>query len=336
MTSMPIGPPKDRVYVVISPVCNEVGHVDGFIDSVVKQTLPPRLWIIVDDGSTDGTLEALRRRCDPLGWIKVVNRPIKGHVGLDGGEDWAAMQDGFSHLEGISYTYIVKLDGDVILEPNYFELLMQRCEQDSSLGMVSGSCWETRKGRTAALRTIAGSCWPPARLYRRSCFDSVSAHEPVLGWDMLHVIRARARGWQVGAFYKPSFLHRRKMGSRGGLLRGKFRYGRTSWLLGYSPAYFALRLIYQLAQYPPLLGSMAMLCGYLKSRLSGEPLIVNDDEKVEMRRMQRASLSRGFHNQDHTALGYLKDCDFELNPESGAPHGDSASARSSRIVRREK
>ena len=42
-------------YVVITPVRNEGLYLQKTIDSVVSQTLLPRKWIVVNDGSTDNT-----------------------------------------------------------------------------------------------------------------------------------------------------------------------------------------------------------------------------------------------------------------------------------------
>ncbi len=46
-------------YVVISPCRNEVEYMEQTLDSMVNQTVTPNNWIIVDEGSTDGTSEIL-------------------------------------------------------------------------------------------------------------------------------------------------------------------------------------------------------------------------------------------------------------------------------------
>ena len=50
-----------RAYVLISPCRNESAYMRRTLDSVVAQTLTPALWVIVDDGSTDGTPDVARR-----------------------------------------------------------------------------------------------------------------------------------------------------------------------------------------------------------------------------------------------------------------------------------
>ena len=49
----------DRRYVLISPCRNEAEFIERTLDSVIAQSERPAQWIIVDDGSTDGTADIL-------------------------------------------------------------------------------------------------------------------------------------------------------------------------------------------------------------------------------------------------------------------------------------
>ena len=42
-------------YVLITPARNEEAFIEQTIRSVISQTVPPRKWVIVSDGSTDRT-----------------------------------------------------------------------------------------------------------------------------------------------------------------------------------------------------------------------------------------------------------------------------------------
>ena len=46
--------------LIVSPVRNEAAHIARVARAVAAQELPPARWIVIDDGSTDGTLERLR------------------------------------------------------------------------------------------------------------------------------------------------------------------------------------------------------------------------------------------------------------------------------------
>jgi glycosyltransferase involved in cell wall biosynthesis len=56
---------------LIATVKNEEETIKEFLDSVVKQTKKPDEFIIVDGGSTDGTLEILKKYSKKYKWIKV-------------------------------------------------------------------------------------------------------------------------------------------------------------------------------------------------------------------------------------------------------------------------
>jgi cellulose synthase/poly-beta-1,6-N-acetylglucosamine synthase-like glycosyltransferase len=62
-------------YVLVSPCRDESKHMRRTLDSVAAQTVPPALWVVVDDGSTDATPAVLddtlgscptSRSCDSL------------------------------------------------------------------------------------------------------------------------------------------------------------------------------------------------------------------------------------------------------------------------------
>lgn len=58
---MPVGVSESLKYVVITPARNEARFVELTQKSVTNQTVLPRKWVIVSDGSTDGTENIVRR-----------------------------------------------------------------------------------------------------------------------------------------------------------------------------------------------------------------------------------------------------------------------------------
>jgi glycosyltransferase involved in cell wall biosynthesis len=54
---------------VIIPAYNRAGLIKETLRSVWSQTLPPKEIIVVDDGSTDGTAEAVQRYAAENGWL---------------------------------------------------------------------------------------------------------------------------------------------------------------------------------------------------------------------------------------------------------------------------
>ena len=72
-------------YIIITPARNEGQNLQTTIDSVVAQTLRPRTWVIVDDGSTDNTGKLIDAAAQQHSWIKVVHRPDRGFRKQGGG-----------------------------------------------------------------------------------------------------------------------------------------------------------------------------------------------------------------------------------------------------------
>ena len=62
-------------YILITPARNEEAFIEKTIQSVIKQTVLPIRWVIVNDGSTDGTAAIIARYAALYDWIDVINMP---------------------------------------------------------------------------------------------------------------------------------------------------------------------------------------------------------------------------------------------------------------------
>ena len=107
-----------RSYVVISPCRNEAAYMRRTLDSMVAQSQPPTLWVIVDDGSTDETPAILAEYTAAHDWIRVVPKPDRGHRAVGPG----VIEAFYAGLDTVSlsdYAYLCKLDLDLDLPPRY-------------------------------------------------------------------------------------------------------------------------------------------------------------------------------------------------------------------------
>ena len=96
----------------IVPVYNTEKLVGRCIDSVIAQTYPNWELILVDDGSTDGSLGVLREYETKDSRIKAIHQDNAG-PGL-------ARNKGIENATG---DYIVFVDSDDVIKPDYFEKL---------------------------------------------------------------------------------------------------------------------------------------------------------------------------------------------------------------------
>src|SRR5690349_10136977 len=62
-------------YVIVTPARNEAQFVESTIKSVITQTKRPLKWVIVSDGSTDGTDDIVRKYAADHSWIELVRMP---------------------------------------------------------------------------------------------------------------------------------------------------------------------------------------------------------------------------------------------------------------------
>ena len=67
-----------RRYLLISPCRDEAQYLRRTLDSVAAQSVPPALWVVVDDGSTDETPEILEEYARRLPYLRVVRRTDRG------------------------------------------------------------------------------------------------------------------------------------------------------------------------------------------------------------------------------------------------------------------
>ena len=71
----PLSAPQVLTYALVTPARNEAAFIEQTIRSVIAQTAPPRKWIIVSDGSTDGTDEIVQRYASKHDWIELLRLP---------------------------------------------------------------------------------------------------------------------------------------------------------------------------------------------------------------------------------------------------------------------
>jgi len=118
---------------------------------------------------------------------------------------------------------------------------------------------------------------------------------PVL-WDGIDCHRPRMLGWITESIdLEPiRFVHLRPRGaSHNGIWTGRLRVGFGQYFMGTSPFYLLAMVIYRAPTYPALIGSMAMLWGYLRSWLKGLPRYNDLEFRRFLRSYQHACLRMG-------------------------------------------
>ena len=269
--------------LVISAVRDEEKYLERVVDAMAAQTRPPDCWLIVDDGSTDRTPDIARAAADRLPFCVVLQAPpVVGsselEVRLSDAAELRAFLFGVEHVGLANFDYVAKLDGDIVLESRWYEVLLDRLRREPWVGIAGGTLYERRGRRSRRLRVPPGHVPGAVKTYRRACLQDVGQLVTRLGWDTVDEVRAVAAGWTVTSYPVPSAEHARPRGAATRPLAGRARYGEAAWLL-HQPWWWATLRSFKLTLTgPPGLPPAAFLWGYARAALRREPRI--DDPLV--------------------------------------------------------
>ena len=251
-------------YVLITPARDEAQFIELTIKSVVAQAVRPVKWVIVSDGSTDGTDEIVRKYASNHPWIELVRMPERRERHFAGKVH--AFNAGYARIGDLEYEVIGSLDGDVSFDQDYFSFLLRKLAEDPALGLVGTPFKENSKQiydfRIVGTEHVSGFC----QLFRRKCFEEIGGYIPIRsgGIDLIAVLTARMKGWQTRTFLEKTCVHHRAMGTASqGWLLARFKGGRGDYVLGCHPVWELLRCLYQMTHRPFVLGGSVLLAGYV-------------------------------------------------------------------------
>lgn len=274
-------------YVIISPVRDEESWIELTLESVLAQTILPLEWIIVDDGSGDGTLDILHRYAAKFSWIRTVERRDRGYR-KPGTGVIEAFYEGYSAISRHDWEFLVKLDGDLSFHPNYFERCFDAFSGMKDLGICGGAIHNIKNGVPVLERVPLFHVRGATKIYKRACWEQI---EPLLrapGWDTIDEIKANMLGWKTRSLTELKIIHHRSTGAAEGSWRDSMKHGRANYISGYHPVFMLLKCIKRLFQTPFLIGSVGMLVGYTDGYLKGipqvsDPRLINYIRKQQLR-----------------------------------------------------
>jgi glycosyltransferase involved in cell wall biosynthesis len=281
-------------YVIVSPIKDEEKYIETTIQSVLRQTVLPLRWIIVDDGSTDGTRRIVDHYAEKQPWITVL--PLgSGSVRQTGLAEIRAFIAGFELVRETEFDFVVKLDGDLDLPPDYFERLIGKFQDDDTLGIASGVFLEQPRNRWISVPMPEYHAAGASKMVRSRCFQDIGGFVSNIGWDTIDEIRAQTRGWKTAHFKELRFYHLKPEGSGLGYIRTNSIHGEIYYLTGGGKLFFALKVLHRMIFGRAfLLGGLAMLGGFLKASASKRPRLVSDREAKFYRELLNARIAKKF------------------------------------------
>jgi poly-beta-1,6-N-acetyl-D-glucosamine synthase len=259
---------RNPSYVLVTPARNEEAFIRKTIQSVVSQTILPRKWIIVSDGSTDTTEEIVKEYLENYPWMELVSIP--DHRERSFAAKVQCFNTGYEKIKESDFDIIGNLDADISFDEDYFEFLVGKFAEDSMLGVAGTPFLEGSSHydyRFTNIEHVSGAC----QLFRRQCFEEIGGYAPIKGGgiDWAAVTTARMRGWKTKTYLDKACFHHRKIGTgKGGSLGAHFRNGLKDYYLGGHPLWEIFRSFFQMKKRPYVLGGLLLLSGYMWAFMS--------------------------------------------------------------------
>ncbi len=260
--------------LVVTPARNEVRYLPHLIAALRAQTRTPDRWVVIDDGSTDGTADLVREQCADLPWVRVISH--------DGGGRRADASKALRVNEAIAANLtddtevIATFDADIVPPPHYLAEVELAFADDPRLGVTGGVCTYHDIGGNVAAEPFPPDIVPGGTTaIRRTTYDRIGGYWalPFGGLDVASCVAAQMHGWT--SRHDPTLVcdHLRPMGTGEGqsARRGMFRRGREDYDLG-SPWWFELGKVARwIPRRPFVTGALWMAGGYLRSMISRTP-----------------------------------------------------------------
>jgi len=262
-------------YLLITPCRDEAAYARQCLDSVLAQTVPPALWVIVDDGSSDETPGILAKYAARVDWIRVVRREDRGRRAVGPGVI-DAFYAGLETVDLDQFDFLCKFDLDLAIPPGYFATLLSWMAAEPALGTCSGKPYFWSPDHS---RLISEACGDEmsvgmTKFYRRECFQEIGGFVRQVMWDGIDCHRCRMLGWMAYSRDDPEtrFIHLRPMGSsQQSLWTGRMRHGFGQYFMGTGLAYMTASALYRMTRPPLVVGGLGMWWGYVRSLWSGAP-----------------------------------------------------------------
>lgn len=277
-------------YFVISPVKDEEKNIRRTLDSMVAQTQKPLAWFVVNDGSGDKTAEIIESYARDHDFIRLIHNPREG-LRETGIAEVLAFNAGLRMAKEIEADCIVKLDGDLSFEPDYFERLMREFASNNKLGIASGIYAEDIGTGWNDVLMPSYHAAGASKVVRSECFDAIGGFIAERGWDTVDEIRAMALGWETKHFKDIRMKHWKPEGSGMGMLHTCVMHGEIYRRTGGGLFFFLGKVINRLRKTPYILGGTAMAWGYLRAVVTRRELLVTKNEARHYRARLRARLA---------------------------------------------
>lgn len=222
---------KTPLITIIVPIYNTARYLPRCLDSICQQTYKNLEIILVDDGSTDNSLEICNQYAAKDKRIRIFHQENKGVS--------AARNAGLEKMTGEFFTFV---DGDDWVVAHYVKCLFELARQYHASLSLGGTAEQRdhrnphfpnksyAQGILAKQDAFLASPYQTtvniaSKLYRKSDLTDLRFHsQHALGEDALFFFEALQRAQTVAATDEPLYVYCRRSGSATGAISVQTRY----------------------------------------------------------------------------------------------------------------
>ena len=215
-----------RTYTVLIPARNEENNIVRVLESITKQSILPKVVVVVSDGSTDNTIKRIHEYSRvitdfPIQVFKIKDRGFNA-VGTPYITD--AFNVGLRFLKTVDADFLLILGADSTMDPEYMEKIMQEYHTNNKLAITSGYCPDEPS-------TNQEHVYGSGRVIRYDFFRKIGFKIPfIYGWESSILYTAKAGGYDVYHFNEPKMYRLRIGGVR---RKSYIGWGKGNRTLGY-------------------------------------------------------------------------------------------------------
>ncbi|WP_170827245.1 glycosyltransferase family 2 protein [Arcticibacter eurypsychrophilus] len=272
--------------LIITPFKNEEDSIGGTIASIVKQSIYPVAWLLMDDGSDDSSPEIVKDYAKKYSFIHYYRREKTSSTRATGNNVVELFNLGLQVADTmkIDWDIVSKLDADLVIQRNdYIEFMLSKFEQYPSLGIASGVTFILGDDNTRIIESKhKWHTQGPNKFYRKECLHAIGGLRPFKGWDGIDDILARDKGYITEKFFEQDILHLYPTQTRqaeGGFQKGLSREAYGYRNMGY-PFYMYLFKAMKLVKERGIQeGSLFFYYG-IKATLQSQPLVSKEESRI--------------------------------------------------------
>lgn len=272
-------------YQIIIPAHNEENFLSDHLQSVASQSLAPYRVVVVNDHSVDNTESIIDKFASRYPFINKLNITSSTEH-MPGSKVINAFNKGLELIDP-DYDFLVKLDADTILPPNYFKRISEIFRHNPKVGIAGGFVYElSQQGEWVLNHPMDKDHVRGAfKAYSKRCFKAIGGLKNAMGWDTVDELLAQYNSFEIHTEDSLAVKHLRPLGKaynkKARLLQGKamysMRYGLTISLIA------SIKMAIK-HQKPKVFWDNMM--GFFKAKKERSPFLVNQDEGKFIRQLR--------------------------------------------------